>query len=437
MSGRAEQRYCFRRNTIVRDLSIGLVTIMFIGILCIHLPEATLRLQAWFQSGHANDGRERERIMERQGFRNTELGHELPWFMKGGVIRPSPSSRVDRKLWPVNGSDDDRIVEQLMYVPPGYTSQKGDNGLKTILLRGRLPDFHEGRRLFVRDQCPVDTCQAFVLNDSRPADAILFPSGYEEARPRDPREIWIFYALENPVHVPLWSEYVRFNWTATYRRDSVIVTPYEKFVPFDAPVKKLTLNGRNFAKNKTKLVAWFVSDCRTPNMRMEYAKELAKYVQVDIYGSCGPLKCPHAMSEQCFRMLDEEYKFYLAFESVNCRDYITEKLYNALRHNVVPIVMGASPEEYRRAAPYHSYIHVDDFETPKDLAKYLGDLDRSDDLYNEYFAWKGTGEFINTFFWCRLCAMLHAPPPVAYGISHDIFAWWGDGACRAPKRVKT
>jgi len=36
----------------------------------------------------------------------------------------------------------------------------------------------------------------------------------------------------------------------------------------------------NLAINKTRKVAWFVSNCDTPNGRLEYAKELGKYIQV-------------------------------------------------------------------------------------------------------------------------------------------------------------
>ena len=58
------------------------------------------------------------------------------------------------------------------------------------------------------------------------------------------------------------------------------------------------------------------------------------------------------------------------------------------RNDVIPIVMGAHPDDYKRSAPKHSYIHVDDYESPQKLAEYLHELDKDDEKYNEYFKWK-------------------------------------------------
>lgn len=107
-------------------------------------------------------------------------------------------------------------------------------------------------------------------------------------------------------------------------------------------------------------------------------------------------------------MLNKDYKFYLAFENSNCKEYITEKFFlNSLSNDILPIVMGARPADYAAVAPEHSYIHVDEFESPRELAEYLFVLDRNDDLYNTYFQWKGTGELVDTKLGCRLCALLH------------------------------
>lgn len=138
-------------------------------------------------------------------------------------------------------------------------------------------------------------------------------------------------------------------------------------------------------------------------------------------GDCGSRACPRDRTKDCIK----DYKFYLSFENSNCRYYITEKFYtNGLGSGLLPIVMGAPRKDYEEKAPYNSFIHVDDFASPEELANYLHLLDKNDHLYNEYFEWIGTGVFINTYFYCRLCAMLHkadrAPPRVYRHFSY----WW-------------
>ena len=72
----------------------------------------------------------------------------------------------------------------------------------------------------------------------------------------------IFPIAECPHHTPMFSgsDVSVFNWTATYRRDSTIVTPYEKWVYYDQDIKTQHQTV-NYAANKTGQVAWFVSNC--------------------------------------------------------------------------------------------------------------------------------------------------------------------------------
>ena len=70
-----------------------------------------------------------------------------------------------------------------------------------------------------------------------------------------------------------------------------------------------------------------MSNCHTQNHRLAYAKLLSNYVQVDMFGKCGELQCPRSDPKSCNEMLQNDYKFYLAFENSNCRDYITEKFF--------------------------------------------------------------------------------------------------------------
>jgi len=102
-----------------------------------------------------------------------------------------------------------------------------------------------------------------------------------------------------------------------------------------------------------------------------------------------------------------------------------------LRNDIVPVVMGAAREDYRNVAPPHSYIHVDDFASPRQLAAYLRKLDADDALYNDYFRWKGTGHFINTKFWCRVCAMAHAADEQKHAMWYEnVDSWIHENTCR-------
>jgi len=239
----------------------------------------------------------------------------------------------------------------------------------------------------------------------------------------------MFYFSESPPHFDtIQTQYKSvYNWTAGYYRKSDILAPYGKWVYYNESIKQLCRPLKNYAENKTKKVAWFVSNCEAKNNRLQYASNLSKFIQVDIYGGCGFLECSRSRSQTCFDVLKKDYKFYLSFENSNCYDYITEKFFeNALQNDVLPIVMGARREDYARVAPLNSYIHVDDFESPKQLAEYLHKLDKDDDLYNSYFLWKGTGELIGSHFFCRLCALLHSNYPNRQ--IHDITNMW-QGVC--------
>lgn len=122
----------------------------------------------------------------------------------------------------------------------------------------------------------------------------------------------------------------------TYRWDSDFVGPYGYIKPVDkvqlhpsADQMKNYLSRLdpkiNYAKGKTKMAAWFVSNCVSHSKRKELVKLLQNYVDVDIYGDCGTKKCPRKQEEDCRKMAATKYKFYLSFENSLCLDYVTEK----------------------------------------------------------------------------------------------------------------
>ena len=95
-------------------------------------------------------------------------------------------------------------------------------------------------------------------------------------------------------------------------------------------------------------------------------------------------------------------------------------------------MMGARPEDYAKVAPLNSYIHVEQFSSPEHLADYLHMLDQNDDLYNSFFKWKKvSGNYMDTKFLCRLCAMINDKTRLTW--YEDIDSWWrGSGVCVEP-----
>lgn len=215
---------------------------------------------------------------------------------------------------------------------------------------------------------------------------------------RWPFQHWVLYSHESPIFYNYGQETMKFyrnlfNFSASYRLNSDFPQPYGRCWKNDQQLfssKSVITNhpSVNIAKSKSKLVAWFVSDCITQGRREDYVNELKRFVNVDIFGKCGNLRCPTDQWSRCYEMLNQTYKFYLAFENSLCTDYVTEKVYGLLaqRINIIPIVYGHA--NYSLLLPPHSFIDAHAFATAKHLADYIRRLDEDDDLYMSYFQWR-------------------------------------------------
>lgn len=274
--------------------------------------------------------------------------------------------------------------------------------------------------------CSVRNCR-LTVDDARvnESDAVLFhlhqtkgPHVLPKYHP--PEQVWIFFTDESPFHTFLVSrKYTMkdynglFNWSMTYRSDSDVPVPYGRTLPL-TPEEELIYETRDFAKSKTRGVAILGSNCGGLNHRWDYVRELQKHITVDVYGGCGTFTCPGHFTRDCPTI--QEYKFYLAFENSNCREYITEKLWwNAYHKETVPVVMGAPKSDYEKLCPPNSFIHVDDFDSPADLARYLSFLLNNDTAYNSFFEWKRKYKVLNehgyfgspSLHLCRMCEALN------------------------------
>jgi alpha-1,3-fucosyltransferase len=173
-----------------------------------------------------------------------------------------------------------------------------------------------------------------------------------------------------------------------------------------------------------------VSNCNSQSDREDYANQLGKYVQVDVYGHCGKLSCLSKDEATCRKMVDENYKFYLSFENSVCDDYVTEKLFKVFGMTVIPIVLGGA--NYSSVAPHKSYIDVNDFGSVEKLAEYLKYLDSNTTAFAEYFEWKRyfnvTDNYKKTIF-CDVCKALHENSE--HKIYDNLGQWWQkDAHCK-------
>jgi len=334
-------------------------------------------------------------------------------------------------------------------------------GIKKILFWNSLDghadfQFGLGGAPFGEWQCPEARCHTFSDRGARPPegwDAIVWnladadhtlPAGVH----RTPHTMLTMYMEDSPHSVPFNVEPFNgvFNWTFTFREDSDFFTPSGLFVPLYEwdwlPNEKL-----NNAEGKHGFLAvTFIDECKTNSGRERLVRTMQKYVQVDVFGNCGTLQCPHEDIRKCFGMVEDMYKFYLAFEDSLCRDFLSEQIFIAFEFNLIPVLYGWYNEAL--GLPPHSYINVLDFESVGKLVDYLKYLNTNDTAYSEYFKWKGKygvysrAQHKGSMF-CNLCKKLHEEfPETEPGLKSrkqvkvyaDLQRWWvADASCIDPQ----
>lgn len=261
----------------------------------------------------------------------------------------------------------------------------------------------------------------------------------------NPKQVFIFAWYESPLSFPYGSALEVFddifNMTITYRRDSDITVPFGDLRWKEKPSSGAYRLPLAQLRLKTRPVAWVISHCsKSASQRNDYVKELKKYITVDVYGECGK-PCPPRNSKhsECFGYIEEKYKFYLAFENSFCADYVTEKLFRTLHLNLVPVVMGGA--NYTEILPGKSAINVLDVDSPRKLAMYLRYLDRHDNAYQQFFAWKSQyfvqeRHYLRRSMFCRICQILHNTS-YPYLRDFSLSTWWSpEQQCVTGRRLR-
>ena len=78
---------------------------------------------------------------------------------------------------------------------------------------------------FLKETLDISTIMFFALQDHFTMPSFTRPS----------EQLWMLYLLECPLHTQNFKQKQVFNWTSTYRRDSTIVAPYERWYVIISP----------------------------------------------------------------------------------------------------------------------------------------------------------------------------------------------------------
>ena len=337
-----------------------------------------------------------------------------------------------------------KVTSISIFLPQGRRQSDNETYTAKVILMYHFPYWHKlvpGTHHF--SACNSSCILTVDMELTSKADCVVFYSHYATFNgslppPRHRNSVWALFASESPVHSAMqafanpswWNE---FNWTISYRRDSDFYSGYGDFIRRPAPVP--IYEATPALDKKTKMVAWFVSNCRTQSKREVLVDVLKRHISVDVYGQCGSLKCDLKDRSHCIDMLSRDYYFYLSFENSLCVDYVTEKVFSIMKYaNTIPVVFGGA--NYTSLLPRNSFIDVSSFASMAELSNYLKKVAFDRKLYKSYFEWRR--EWIVLFPpnlpLCDLCYRVHHPNSFKK-VYRDIFTWWDRDKCHNPNLV--
>jgi hypothetical protein len=224
-----------------------------------------------------------------------------------------------------------------------------------------------------------------------PAERIIAHAPWEwELLPKKRQgQLWVAWSMECEVHFRLLSDMrfmQHFDLTMTYHLDADVPATYVPGGPMHEVAQ--ALRSPRLPKRKEPLLVSFISSGLDRSGRRNYLQELALELAIDSYGKfMNNQKLDTDSGHQSKLETISQYKFTIAFENASRKDYVTEKLFQALMAGSVPVYLGA-PNVNDFVPGEHCFIDAADFESPRALAEYLKSLARDDDAYNAYFAWK-------------------------------------------------
>lgn len=166
------------------------------------------------------------------------------------------------------------------------------------------------------------------------------------------------------------------------------------YLLYDNPLKLTQKkNVELIAKEKTKFCAFIVSN-KYAKERIDFFKKLSQYKKVDSGGRY--LNNLGRTVEDKIQFI-KDYKFTIAFENSSYPGYTTEKIFEPMLVNSIPIYWG-NPLVYKDFNP-KSFINCHDFKNMDEVIEKIIEVDNNPELYKQilnepYFIDNTINEFI-------------------------------------------
>ena len=296
--------------------------------------------------------------------------------------------------------------------------------------------------------CMYKNCKmVFEKQKGLNIDAVLFDGrkiteNITFTRSRD--QVWIFAAHEPPLSYMeqggWWTKSKwrhSFNWTMTYDKTLAdIYLPYGQILKKDKPLNR---DFKAITMQKSKGAIMISSRCKTASYREDYMTLLRRHNDVVVLGQCGtPWNCgKQYVHDDCFKILNSTYRFYLAFENSFCRHYFTEKFYENFNYDIIQIVRGGKKEDARKLLPAGTFISTDNFKSVEELGTYLTKLSWSVEDYSAFLKEKNKYyspgyKYVYQRAMCDLCERMNDLNKYKRAIPDIVKHFYWKNPCRDP-----
>ncbi|KAI0986257.1 hypothetical protein GJ496_000536 [Pomphorhynchus laevis] len=138
----------------------------------------------------------------------------------------------------------------------------------------------------------------------------------------------VVYTHEAPPLARRLSQY--YDFSITYDWETSYPFPHTYFSKIDLYLKGLLVTPQNIEERKG--IVWLCKNCRPFNRRQLFVKELMNHLYVDSYGLCLNNVGTQRRYKGKTTELYESYKYVIAIENSNCKNYVTEK-FNLITFN--------------------------------------------------------------------------------------------------------